>query len=199
MQSLKVLLLFGITLNADYSVPSTKSGWVNRWDGRMDWSTPGRDQMITGLYSRHSNRKEDRIWKFYYGSASGGVQCNSKYWTNYLNAWDRPLSFSCPANEAISGFYSTHHNRKEDRRWKIQCCKVTNAQLIEGGFTRYLNSWDGLLDYRCANDEVLVGVYSRHHNRKEDRIWKAKCARLRPILIREISASSSASSSSSSD
>jgi len=181
MLSLKVLMLLGITLKAQYSVRSTRSDWVNEYDGRMDWSTPGKNQMITGLYSKHNNRREDRIWKFYYGSASRGVQCNSKYWASYQNGWDSPLSFSCPANQAISGFQSTHHNHREDRRWKIQCCKVTNAQLIDMGFTGYLNSWDGLLDYKCADDEVLAGVYSVHNNHREDRRWKVKCARLRPV------------------
>jgi len=180
MFALKVFLLLVTTLKA-WTVDSTRTNWVNLWDGWMDWSTEN-NEMITGLYSQHDNRKEDRVWKFYRGSASGGVECNSKYWTSdYVNEWDDELSFSCGANEAISGFQSKHDNSREDRRWKIQCCRVTKVQLYDMGLTGYLNNWDGDLDFTCADDEVLIGVYSDHNNRKEDRRWKARCAQLRPM------------------
>jgi hypothetical protein len=180
MFALKVFLLLVTTLRA-FTVDSSLTNWVNQYDGQMDWST-GSNRMVTGFYSQHNNHKEDRVWKFYHGSASGGVRCHSKYWTSdYQNVWDGTLSFSCAENEAISGFQSRHDNGKEDRRWKIQCCKVTNVQLHDVGLTGYLNNWDGNLDFTCADDEVLIGVYSVHDNRREDRRWKARCAQLRPM------------------
>jgi len=187
MFSLKVFLLLVATLEA-YTVDSTRTNWVNEYDGWMDWSI-GDNRMVTGFYSKHYNRREDRIWKFNHGSSSGGVGCRSNHWTaDYQNDWDGLLSFSCPGNEAISGFRSTHNNGKEDRRWKFQCCEVTNAQLVDVGLTSYLNKWDGVLDFTCADDEVLIGVYSVHDNKKEDRRWKARCARLRPVRDFVISA-----------
>jgi len=172
---MNVLLLLVTNLYA-YSVDSTRTNWVNQYDGALSWTTSG-NRMVTGFYSKHDNHKEDRMWKFDHGSVSG-VQCSSRRWVNDMNSYDGVLSFSCNPKEAISGFRSTHDNRREDRRWDIQCCTVSNVMLVSMGFTGYLNNWDGVLDFTCDDDEVLVGVYSVHDNGREDRRWKAKCAQL---------------------
>jgi len=180
MFALNVILFLVTTLMA-YKVDSTRTLWVNEYDGWMDWSV-GKDRMVTGFYSKHDSHREDRIWKFDHGSSSKGVGCSSNYWTeDYVNTWDSQLSFSCEENEAISGFQSKHDNGREDRIWKVQCCRVTNAQLQDMGLTSYLNNWDGELDFTCADDEVLIGLYSVHSNHHEDRRWKARCAQLRPV------------------
>jgi len=180
MFSLKVVLLLVTYLVEAYKVDSTRTNWINEHDGLLNWITAA-DQMVTGFYSMHDNSREDRMWKFDYGSAPG-VTCRSHYWSSdYENDFDGPLSFSCAPNEALSGFESYHNNWTEDRRWKFRCCKVANAQLHDMGLTSYLNNWDGVLDFTCADDEVLIGVYSVHKNKKEDRRWKARCAQLNPV------------------
>jgi len=174
---LKVCLFLVIT-SEGYRVDSTRTNWVNEYDGNMDWIILNSN-MVTGLYSVHNNKREDRIWKFYYGKTSySNVACTQQKWTNYINDWDGPLSFYCPTNHAINGFKSVHDNRREDRRWKIGCCKVNGATLIDVGITDYLNEWDRPLDFTCGDDEVLVGLDSVHDNKKEDRRWAALCARL---------------------
>ena len=40
------------------------SGWVNSYDGLMNYVCPG-DKMIGGAYSVHSSHKEDRMFQFY--------------------------------------------------------------------------------------------------------------------------------------
>jgi len=172
-----VCILLVTNLRAQ-TVRSTLTNWVNSYDARLHWSA-GQNRMVTGFYSEHNNHREDRRWKFYHGSASG-VTCSSHSWTSYVNDWDAVFSFTCGANAAISGFQSEHDNRREDRRWKIQCCR-TNKMLRDMGLTGYLNNWDGVLDFTCADDEVLIGVYSVHDNHREDRRWKARCAQLRPM------------------
>jgi len=176
---LKVFLFLVTTLKA-YRVDSTMTDWVNGYDGNMDWWI-GNDNMVTGFYSIHDNKKEDRIWKFYYGKTSSStVYCSilGKRADDYINDWDGPLSFLCPTNQAINAFKSVHDNKREDRRWKIGCCQLYGATLVDVGITNYLNSWDGVLDFTCGDDEVLVGVESVHANYQEDRRWAAQCARL---------------------
>jgi len=160
----------------DYTVHSTLSGWVNDWDGDMQWSA-GSNRMITGLYSVHSNGREDRRWRFYHGSINK-VHCESPYWTEPLNSEDQAISASCLHNEAVSGFKSKYSNRKEDRVWYLQCCSLTNVALKDMGLSGYLNDWDAVLDFRCEDNEVLTGVYSVHSNAHEDRRWAARCASL---------------------
>jgi len=179
--TLKVFLLLVTTLKA-YKVGSTKTNWVNGYDGRMDWWITS-NKMVTGFYSIHDNRYEDRIWKFYYGKPSSstvGCAWKGRLTDDYVNDWDGQLSFLCPPNYAINAFKSVHDNRREDRRWNIGCCQVFGAFLVDGNVTSYLNSWDGELDFTCEDDEVLVGVESVHDNHYEDRRWAAQCARLVP-------------------
>jgi len=166
-------LLIVVTLG-DYTIHSTLSGWVNDWDGDMQWSA-GSNRMITGLYSLHNDAKEDRRWRFYHGSINK-VQCKSPYWTESLNSWDQAISASCSQNEAVSGFKSKHSNGKEDRVWYLQCCSLTNVALKDMGLSAYLNDWDAVLNFRCEDNEVLTGVYSVHSNSHEDRRWAARCA-----------------------
>jgi len=140
---------------------------------------PGQNRMITGFYSKHDNKREDRRWKFYSGYASG-VVCSTRSWTDWVNWWDDTMSFECAGNEALQRIYSYHDNKREDRRWKFKCCRVSsNAHLISGGWTDYKNDWDSKLDYECPNSNtVVVGIKSYHDNKKEDRRWKFKCAEL---------------------
>jgi len=180
------LLLMTATLDAQTVHSTRMTWWVNLYDGIMSWSA-GSDRMVTGMISIHNNHREDRVWKFYHGSASG-VQCRSHYWTSY-NDWDGTLNVRCSANYAISGFQSHHDNHREDRRWRIQCCKVANVHLRDVGLTNWVNDYDGKLDYKCGSNEVLTGLYSVHNNHREDRVWKFRCARLVPIPKLSISSS----------
>ena len=50
-------------------------------------------------------------------------QCSS---TGYVNEWDLPMNFMCPANQYIAGVESDHDNGREDRRWKFTCCGIPN-------------------------------------------------------------------------
>jgi hypothetical protein len=58
--------------------------WTNTWDGYQQYSAAS-DSVITGIYSVHSNSKEDRLWAFYFckiGCGSGlqlsGRTCTEK-------------------------------------------------------------------------------------------------------------------------
>jgi len=151
------------------------TNWVNDYDGRMDW-VAGRNNMVNGWKSVHDNRREDRRWKFEYGSVSGVTTgyCRA-YW---VNNYDQRFSFTCPHDWAINGFYSVHNNRREDRIWRIQCCEIHGASLRPHGWSGYLGYFDRQQTATCDHDEVLIGLASFHNNRKEDRLWKRRCARL---------------------
>jgi len=154
-----------------------KSARANKYDGRLDWFV-GSNRMITGFSSYHNNHREDREWSFHSAAASG-VSCRETGLRGYANAWDKQLTFVCPDNQALSRVYSHHSNYKEDRKWKFGCCAVSsNAYLQRGGWTNYVNGWDKKLDFRCFDDEVLVGLKSIHSNYREDRRWKFHCSKL---------------------
>jgi len=156
------------------------TGYVNNWDQAWTWSV-GHTGVLTGLRSHHDNHKEDRRFRVYYSHLNHGVRCHDRGWSGYINNWDSGMNFKCPHNQAINGFHSYHDNRREDRRWKVRCCYLHGPgrySYISSYLTGYVNNWDGGMDYSCPSDEVLVGIWSTHDNRREDRIYRFYCGRL---------------------
>lgn len=158
-------------------VKSSLSDYVTSFEEKFTFVTQG-DQMLSGLYSYHDDGKEDRRWKFWTGSAEG-LSCSHKAWTDWVNDWDKPVSFKCGPQQVLSGISSYHHDGKEDRRWRFRCCEIyKNVQVVSSRLTDFLNDWNDVLDFRCGASEVLSGLESVHHNGPEDRRWKARCVAL---------------------
>jgi len=160
------------------SVTSSWSGYQNNWGKHMHF-TAGANKMITGFYSVHDNRSEDRRWRFYSGN-SREVQCQPQRWSDWKNDMEGVLRLDCPANQVLYGIESYHDDRWEDRRWKLQCCRVSSNVLVQRkGITDYLNNWNGVLQWWCPEaDQVVVSLNSYHSNHHEDRRWRAQCAQL---------------------
>jgi len=146
------------------------------WDARFK-KRCGNDQALVRIISVHNNRKEDRVWT-YYCSKGYSLNDGTAAWSGYVNNWDAVLNYVCPNQKIITGFYSYHHNWKEDRRWRIRCTS-SNKKHTNCRWTGYVNNWDGRMDYRLSNtNQVITGVYSHHNNHKEDRLWKFRVCNL---------------------
>ncbi|XP_013791404.1 hemagglutinin/amebocyte aggregation factor [Limulus polyphemus] len=160
-----------------FSTLTFSEAWVNDWDGALNFQCQLKDSIKT-ISSIHSNHHEDRRWNF---GCERTLRDPSCYFTNYVNDWDKLLHFTCKSGEAIAGFNSYHDNRREDRRWKIYCCKDKNkcTDYRTCAWTGYVNSWDGDLHYTVPKDYVLTGVISEHDNHREDRRWKFQHCRLK--------------------
>jgi len=146
-----------------------------KYQEEIRWEAPHR--FITGLYSKHSNKREDRRWSFCAMQAPGVTtgQCD---WSQWLNGLDREISYMCPHGFTVNAFRSEFHPHEKDRQWKILCCKVHGASLKYLGWTHLLNHWDGVLDYKLWGNEVMTGLFSVHDNYREDRRWKIHRAKL---------------------
>lgn len=181
MFSFKAFLLFFTTLRAYRVNSQMMKKWANSYTREVNLSFKN-NAMVTGLYGKLHRFHKDRIWKFHYGKAStpsGPVRCGDpRFRSGLLNAFGKPFSFSCPANYAISGFYSRFDRRYRDRQWAIRCCKISNARLEDKSFTEDLNFAGGGLNFKCALDAVLVGLKSAFSFSRKDRVWQAQCARL---------------------
>ena len=90
-----------------------------------------KNKAIRGVWSEHSNEKEDRIFQFTCTTVEmndgSGIQetrldnCES---TNYQNNYDGPIDYKCPLGSVLTGIESMHDNNFEDRRFKFRCCEV---------------------------------------------------------------------------
>jgi len=128
----------------------------------------GEGKTFSYIRSTHSNKKEDRIWHFSCKSTGTSGSC---CFSDEVNEWDKPVDFTCPINQVLSGISSRHDNKKEDRLWKFQCCD-NNVKLSGCYYTVYMNDWDKELKLSVSGSKVIHGLYSYHDNKKEDRRWK---------------------------
>ena len=171
------------TQRVHWSRPSQAS-WANQFGGDVKFECDS-GQAIVGMNSEHSNRHEDRRFKFNCATPqSDHVTLDGGEWTDWLNAWDEPLKSDCGAHQVLAGVESEHSNRHEDRKTKFLCRNyVTNGPeftITTHKFptTGYLNRWDRQLDYTCPYGSVMLGMESYHSNRFEDRRFKAVCTML---------------------
>lgn len=67
---------------------------------------------------------------------------------------------------------SYHDNYYEDRRFKLQCCRVAYKTTKNCYNTEFVNDWDSPMNFNVPPGRVIKGVYSVHDNSKEDRRWK---------------------------
>jgi len=154
------------------------TNYLNNWDGKLDYKC-GHNEVLTGLYSVHSNSHEDRRWK---------VSCArlvpipklvvSSSWSGWENDWDGRMHFTAGAHNMITGFFSVHDNRMEDRRWKFLSGSARGVHCQPQRWTDWKNDWEGVLNFHCPAQQVLYGVESYHDNGKQDRRWKFKCCRV---------------------
>lgn len=133
-------------------------------------------QSLYRIKSTHSNKKEDRTWEWICrpnAALAGHSRCK---WSNYVNNFDGTLRYSCPENyPIIAGTRSYHDNRREDRRFKYRCCHGnTSCRRTRCSWSGWINQWDGKMDYYPPHGRTIVGFYSVHKNRREDRRWKAR-------------------------
>jgi len=158
------------------------TNYVNGWDNYFQ-STLETNRLFTGIASVHDNDKEDRRFRVHWAQLYDGLKCTNRRWSGYRNNWDQQLDYKCGGNSAISGLQSYHDNGKEDRRFNIQCCDLSNNgewRISDIYKTGYVNEFDKQVNYRCGYMEVLVGLFSYHDNRFEDRRSKLYCGRLAP-------------------
>ncbi|XP_041376727.1 dermatopontin-like [Gigantopelta aegis] len=143
--------------------------WENWWDRPFQFSCPSGES-LRRINSQHSNRYEDRLWKFDCIHTGAKAAC---VWSGYVNGFDDPLLFQCANNGVITGIGSYHSNPTEDRRFKFRCCSIPGKTLKNCRFsTSYHNTFDNDLNYYIPSNKVLKGAFSYHSNRHEDRRWK---------------------------
>jgi len=111
---------------------------ANYWDEVMNFKCPNNG-IITGALSLHHNHHEDRIWRYRCCDSTGAFECKHR---GDINDWDAPMDWTVPDGYVLSGFYSHHSNRREDRRWNPYICKQDpNKMLVTIGSNMGSSRW----------------------------------------------------------
>lgn len=122
------------------------------------------------IESWHHNGAEDREYQFdcQFVAEVGFDQCS---WTDYVNHFDKPAMYHCPADWVMTGVDSFHDNFFEDRRWRFKCCNFPNYYTKSCQSSGYLNEFDQYINYYSPSGTLFTGAYSYHENWAEDRRW----------------------------
>lgn len=108
---------------------------------------------------------------------------------DWVNEYDKPMSYICPLGKALKTLVSHHDNHFEDRRWKFECqpegikvkdsCKWHKIQYYTGrdvfGKKVISNKVGKDLDFQCPDNGILIGLRGDHHNSVEDRAFEFAC------------------------
>ncbi|KAJ8006964.1 hypothetical protein DPEC_G00112660 [Dallia pectoralis] len=92
-----------------------------------------------------------------------GVLANDKD-LHWQNEFDKPLEFTCPLGQSISGIESEHRNKNEDRRWNF-ACQATFDQTTSCATSPFINDFDEPFTYQCPYNQVITGMSSYHDNK----------------------------------
>ena len=153
-----------------------------------EWDKPQHCQCKEGeslsqLNSMHNSRKEDRKWDLGCQKIDGYISTNNYNFAKYKrsNDWDKPQYWNGQSGgNYLIGMKSHHNNRKEDRVYTmIYATKPAKWKFLHCSQWRTINSWDGSMNTKMRQNEVIVGMKSKHSNRKEDRVFKIKTCYLR--------------------
>ncbi|KAK3763735.1 hypothetical protein RRG08_020534 [Elysia crispata] len=148
------------------------------YDETFTFECPAR-QMLSSIFSTHSNYYEDRRFKFGCTSAPNDALSTTCRWSNWVNQFERSIDYICPPEWALTGVYSYHSRINEDRRMNFKCCQINAYKLADCEMTPYLNDFDDDMNYRVPQGQVLVGWFSFHDDFTEDRRHKMMACSLR--------------------
>eukprot|EP01083_Nonionella_stella_P129722 393627_1 len=89
----------------------------------------GGNAAMIGAKSEHDNYREDRRWGFECGEIQPedidkSYQMYGCFWSGYLNSFDGVVDHECSNDGVIQGLASRHDNYKEDRIWRVKCCRI---------------------------------------------------------------------------
>ena len=138
----------------------------NHYDGRLFKVCPSGNP-FSRVISRHNNHREDRIWRWECGKTFSSTSHQQCRWHKNVNGYDQPMFFKCGGNKYLSGVYSHHNNRREDRVWSFKCCGSLHYAIKNCYGTGYVNDWDKYMHYTVPSGKVITGVYSYHNNHRE--------------------------------
>ena len=152
----KSILLLQILISA------TSSSYINKVDGNLRKECP-LGEAINTFEAIYDHGAKDRQFNFGCTRVVTKATCQ---WTDYLNAFDKPVNRRCDGY--IGGIESIHNNHFEDRRWKIQCCNPgEEIQKNRCQQTSYINKFKQTIKFALEPDQMFVGLESYHEDSHE--------------------------------
>ena len=149
-----------------FTEETAQAQWQNEWDKPLNVRC-NNNQAFYQVKSYHDNRREDRRWEWKCRTVLRDTKFKNCKLTDWQNDYDKPLMFQCATNKVLTGVFSVHDNKREDRRWKFQCCDAKDYYTRNCYLTDWINDWDASMDHAVPSPQVLTGAFSYHDNGRE--------------------------------
>jgi hypothetical protein len=143
------------------------TGFVNGYDQEVNW-VGANGYVMTGIHSKHHNSYEDRLWDF---QSSSMLTSTTPVLSDWVNNWDGEFTWG-DDSKVFVGMYSVHDNHKEDRRFKFY--QSAHGSSATGCYWTGETGWDAEWTLAANAGSAITGLWSRHDNHKEDRIFKLR-------------------------
>ncbi len=130
-----------------------------------------KGEALVQMKSKYIKKEGDRQFKWECREVTENkASLTDCEWSKEVNKWNGPISFICPTNKIMTGIRSKNHESKNDRKWKVKCCKANGHITKSCGISKKLNSYHGNVDYETSHDgrksSVFVGIQSLENLRK---------------------------------
>ena len=161
--------------NHQLDVEESKKDSV-RWDNSLNRPLKvecniEKGEAIVKIRSKFSKKDGDRQFKWECQDVTeGAVPLTDCEWSKEVNKWNGPISYVCPADQVMAGVKSKNHESKDDRKWKVKCCKAHGHITKSCRISERLNSYRGDINYVAshsgAEPYVFVGIQSLENPKK---------------------------------
>ncbi|XP_078581603.1 dermatopontin-like [Branchiostoma floridae x Branchiostoma japonicum] len=114
---------------------------------------------LSVVRSTYCSATGDRAWN-YSCTYMGLGQLDECYWSPFVNDFGSVLSYQCPFNSLVTGFYSVYDRAQSDRRWKLKCCRSDRTLLYNCQNSLPANTPAGDLEFSVFGNYFLRGVFA---------------------------------------
>lgn len=111
-------------------VACEKSRVINGPDKPVVFSCPDK-KVLVGENSKFHKGPKDRVYSYNCCALEhpfAKVTVDQCSLTPFINGWDAYFDFKCPQNMVLKGTHSYHNNKREDRRFRFECCAVRQVK-----------------------------------------------------------------------
>ncbi|XP_078588770.1 dermatopontin-like [Branchiostoma floridae x Branchiostoma japonicum] len=145
-----------------------------------------KNQVISSVTSSYCSSPSDRAWAFGCKVLTGeNLELNECFWSPFINDFGGIMAFQCPFNSLITGFYSTFRDDKNDRRWKVKCCRPGSYLAYNCLTTIASNEWNDDLNFSSPSGYFMRGIHSDVSTGKRDRRYQFDLCKMKKTVNRD--------------
>ena len=116
----------------------------------------------------HGNEKDRQYrWKCQTVATEPMIDCS---WSNEINEYQGSMLFMCQTNFVMTGISSTYDRKRQDRKWKVKCCRANNhftrACKVSDSINRFTKPFLYAAKEACSDPGVIAGLASEINREK---------------------------------